>query len=336
MPVLTRLALSFTSLIEAGDKLASGPIGKTLVDDFQRLNVVGDNAAAGIHQVTDEELKQLKAAEKAGHFQRTYNEIMAGAEDAASGAAYGYDTMADAAADAAAKAKDLAAATEESNQALLDAPGNALAVQRTLLDLNGDLDAGTEKQKALNDAIRQYGPNSAQAKTAARELQGQMLNTTGDIQSYAQEQARLNGFTGDAKNQAVGQIQALKELEKMFPQLTGPIEAYIAELSKIPGAVHTEVTIGGGGKINPADSSGRRVHRYAEGGWVPGPVGAAQMAVVHGGEFVLSRKMLANGSTVSRSAPMTVNIYMPPGSDGESVVAAIKRFERNNAAGWRS
>ena len=35
--------------------------------------------------------------------------------------------------------------------------------------------------------------------------------------------------------------------------------------------------------------------KFADGGWVPGPIGAPQPAVVHGGEFVMSRKMLESG-----------------------------------------
>ncbi len=35
--------------------------------------------------------------------------------------------------------------------------------------------------------------------------------------------------------------------------------------------------------------------KFAEGGWVPGPIGMPQPATVHGGEFVVSRKMMEGG-----------------------------------------
>lgn len=44
---------------------------------------------------------------------------------------------------------------------------------------------------------------------------------------------------------------------------------------------------------------------FAEGGWVPGPAGAPQLAVVHGGEYVLSQDMIAagGGTSVASMAP---------------------------------
>lgn len=58
-----------------------------------------------------------------------------------------------------------------------------------------------------------------------------------------------------------------------------------------------------GGVRVPVGESGTIPIRgaYAEGGPVPGPAGMAQLAVVHGGEFVLSREMLA-GAKSMRSA----------------------------------
>jgi tape measure domain-containing protein len=44
---------------------------------------------------------------------------------------------------------------------------------------------------------------------------------------------------------------------------------------------------------------------FAEGGWVPGPIGAPRPAVVHGGEFVVSRKMQEQGGM---GGGLTVNL----------------------------
>jgi hypothetical protein len=40
--------------------------------------------------------------------------------------------------------------------------------------------------------------------------------------------------------------------------------------------------------------------------------------------------------TIGWGNGMTVNIYLPPGSDGDDVIAKIQRYERRNGKGWRS
>lgn len=50
--------------------------------------------------------------------------------------------------------------------------------------------------------------------------------------------------------------------------------------------------------MNSPSSAGNSVAKFLgfdKGGWVPGPAGAPKLAVVHGGEFVLSRDMIAAG-----------------------------------------
>ncbi len=53
--------------------------------------------------------------------------------------------------------------------------------------------------------------------------------------------------------------------------------------------------IGGGGGIGSILGGLGKIFGFADGGWVPGPIGRAQPAVVHGGEFVVSRKMMESG-----------------------------------------
>lgn len=52
---------------------------------------------------------------------------------------------------------------------------------------------------------------------------------------------------------------------------------------------------------------------FAGGGWVPGPAGAPQLAVVHGGEYVLSRDMIASAGGSTSAARMA-----PSGGGGQS------------------
>jgi hypothetical protein len=57
------------------------------------------------------------------------------------------------------------------------------------------------------------------------------------------------------------------------------------------------------GAINSV-SSMLGFHAFADGGPVPGPDGAAQLAIVHGGEYVLSREMIANITSSGNSNPV--------------------------------
>jgi hypothetical protein len=60
------------------------------------------------------------------------------------------------------------------------------------------------------------------------------------------------------------------------------------------------------------------IPKFADGGWVGGPIGAPQLAIVHGGEFVQSRKMLANGG-----GGMTVQISVD--ARGSANPAAVQQ-----------
>lgn len=51
-------------------------------------------------------------------------------------------------------------------------------------------------------------------------------------------------------------------------------------------------------------------------------------------ETIVNADLLRGGG--GGTSTMTVNIHMPPGSDGEDVVAAIKRYERRNGSAWRN
>jgi len=95
----------------------------------------------------------------------------------------------------------------------------------------------------------------------------------------------------------------------------------------------------------------RTHHRDAEGNWVPNASGgflpAGRMSLVgeHGPELFVpsSSGSVVNALSTSHAMAgdgggntMTVNITMPPGTDGADVVEAIRRFERMNGTGWRN
>jgi hypothetical protein len=89
---------------------------------------------------------------------------------------------------------------------------------------------------------------------------------------------------------------------------------------------------------------------FAEGGEVPGPRGAPQLAVVHGGERVLSladqAKMTLHGAGVVGAMTGTGGgatyvdsrtvTYQVTSNDPQAVVEAIKKYERTNGPAWRA
>lgn len=109
-------------------------------------------------------------------------------------------------------------------------------------------------------------------------------------------------------------IEAIvKALQKAW-ELAGKVAGAVG---KIPGA---------GVVKNVGGFLGGLIPGFAEGGIVPGPAGAPRLAVVHGGERVLTQAQQRGGGGT------TVNIYT--GANPTEVIAAIKRYERVNGSNW--
>jgi hypothetical protein len=112
-------------------------------------------------------------------------------------------------------------------------------------------------------------------------------------------------------------------------RMLGPIDEVLGKLGDIGSGI--------GGAIGSGINKGADLLGFDTGGTVPGPIGKPRLAVVHGGETVLPThrqpRMLASANT---GGDTNVTIYMPPGSDGEDVINAIKRWERRNGTGWRN
>jgi hypothetical protein len=81
----------------------------------------------------------------------------------------------------------------------------------------------------------------------------------------------------------------------------------------------------------------------ASGGFAPG--GRATLVGEHGPELFIpsSSGSVVNALSTSHAmaggdggSTMTINITMPPGSDGADVVEAIRKYERMNGTGWRN
>lgn len=234
--------------------------------------------------------------------------------------------------------------------------------------LNATEDAAakvTEAQTALNEA-RKGGDHAA--ITAAEEnlsrallsQQEQALQAATAAGRLAEEQAKAAGAT-DLVTPKIG--AQILELERQKQQIAGAggnttvIQQMIDKLNAIKSQYKTTVDVDtasanakldaflrklDAGTISPRtfevpgtrlntssiDKTGRRA--------AGGPVIAGQPYIVgeHRPELFVPSQ---NGTIVPRvGGGATYNIYMPPGSDGEDVVAAIKNYERRNGTAWRN
>lgn len=88
----------------------------------------------------------------------------------------------------------------------------------------------------------------------------------------------------------------LKEAASKFNEFAAAVNIALASIKDRDVAVRAKVTVTDNNGKRVSIGEGMTIPRvggFAEGGPVPGPPGAPQLAVVHGGEFVLSREMLA-------------------------------------------
>lgn len=88
----------------------------------------------------------------------------------------------------------------------------------------------------------------------------------------------------------------------------------------------------------------KRIHEsaglasYDVGGWVPGPVGAPQLAIVHGGEYVVSNDELRAGGRSGGGGPMIGQLVVHANSPaegqaaGRALIATIEQYRRNGGA----
>lgn len=199
-------------------------------------------------------------------------------------------------------------------------------------------------------------------------------------QSYLDAAAAQSGYTIGGKNSTRANNDFIYALQKMADTTTGPvhdaIEDELKQLHKIPVDKTTKITadtsgatksisdfvnstliffselgvkITGAELLDPSKLLGQhgrtgsnKVRQYGAGGWVDAPAGVAVPAIVHGGEFVMSRDMLRAGTVgglnVGRlnlrggarggdSPPIVKNYFTVhcPNVDGPSVIAALEK-----------
>jgi phage-related protein len=135
----------------------------------------------------------------------------------------------------------------------------------------------------------------------------------------------LLGVAADLPRRILGALGDLagKFLDVGASIIRGIIRGIVDNIGAVANAILDHLP--GGGVVRGAIKG---LPGFDEGGWVNGPPGAPQLAVVHGGEYVLSRAMLSNlsnrvGTTspVARATPIVgvlqVVVQAPPGMTDE-------------------
>lgn len=120
------------------------------------------------------------------------------------------------------------------------------------------------------------------------------------------------------------------------------IIALIKAYNSIPFLPNVGVPGEGATKLGPAAEAYIKAHPNSKAAKTYSGKRAAGGPVSPWSTYLVGEKgpelltMGASGGYVHANNARTVNIYMPPGSNGQDVVAAIQRYERRNGKGWRN
>jgi hypothetical protein len=192
--------------------------------------------------------------------------------------------------------------------------------------------AAAEAQKNLTDAIKAHGPNSKEAKAATDELQAANL---------ALGQAQIEAASAATDMANVADETLLPTLEQMkkdgllsadaFEAMKKKIMEGKAEADRVNGTrvsvelllkineqnLRTQVARSLGGLGHAVDIWGGS---FAEGGTVPGPIGAPRLIEAHGGELIISNEQQRSPAPLLRPASTAMMQAAPVAMPRELVV----------------
>jgi len=191
------------------------------------------------------------------------------------------------------------------------------------LEMSGAMDNFQKQLKNVRQALIDNGSaltGNSDAALANRDALRQAAQGAVDVYNDNIK----NGKMGiPAATQALkDQIQALVNTSSTSESTRKKVQAYIDTLGLIPPDIQTNLNVSvtgmtdiqkmlaasgvvvvGGNTVGHGKGQSRMAS-YDVGGYVPGPKGAPQLAIVHGGEFVLSNDMLAAASKGGGAGPM--------------------------------
>lgn len=204
-------------------------------------------------------------------------------------------------------ATDAANGTADAVQAVSDAfttlSGN-LTASGALDDFKKDLLSVTSELQKNGKSLRDNSLNGLANREAFR-------NAADEILKYRDDQIKNGQATDDANKVAAAQAQQLITVWEQLGANKTQVQAYAKELGLVPADLYTTMNMDTSQARNalnslrqqimqlqamsPGGSGGRgpAIPTFDVGGTVPGAKGAPLLAVVHGGEFIVSNDMQA-------------------------------------------
>lgn len=154
---------------------------------------------------------------------------------------------------------------------------------QSLKDNGTTIDSGTEKGRANRDAFREAINTAQDYRSKTIELTGATEEANAE---FATEIARIEGIASKA---GITKQQLL--------EMAGRYDIVLV--------LDAAMTAGGRAAVNALNNArrlagmefSRQLQEFDVGGRIPGPRGEPQMAIVHGGEYVLSNAMQAGAPT---------------------------------------
>lgn len=261
---------------------------------------------------------------------------------------------------------DATDALNRKQDAALSAIDSEIGFNRAVRDVGDELGNYQNAAAAAKDATDKYGDSSDQAKQASGQLQGasdsledSVLKAAAAAAQYAKDQTEASGQTFTTQMSIDAQKKALEDLKAKYPDLAPAIDGFIGKLNQIPAdktvemhvnaqnlqaiidqynqiksktvtvTVDGHVHVGGAGQASGGDV--RPAASGADGGgpfWVGEQGPELFMPATAGHIFPANSKFGA--ASGGRGGDTYITVNMPPGSDGDDVVRALKKYERRN------
>jgi len=293
-PAIEVIAKGVTIISEAaGQSAATSDEVERMVREFGNLPAPVDKVVAALQGLADEyglaDSALLTYAESAGLSTEVQTALKAAIEAAAAAA----EVEAKAAAEASGELDHLGRTTEEATQAFESNERAAKDVQKAIEDYRDEIEELYDVQRSLIDAGYDYEESLRDVWDAlvavGEEPTDEHLRDTRDAIIGASE--AFVGMEGASLNSKEGTKLQIQELERLSKDLEpgSPlrtmIDEYIAALKRIPSSIVTKIEAQG--RNSRVGVTSTNIPQFDTGGVVPGPRGAAQLVVAHGGETIL-------------------------------------------------
>lgn len=208
---------------------------------------------------------------------------------------------------------------EDARRALDTAERGVADAQRQTADAQAALMAAQAGDPEFNDKVAAAKRGVRDAEQNVADAKWNHVQAAWALKGAVENEAALLGGAGDAADRLRGQ---LVDIARIYPSLAPLLGGLIGKVGggATPGAALDFLP----GQLRPRAAGG--------------PVGSGQSYLI--GERGPEVLRMGSGSGYvhanSSGSSTTININMPAGSDGDAVVAAIRRYERRNGPGWRN